>query len=499
MRGEIDLKGPTQLPFAFRRLPWGDYIIVSQGGEFLFLTREELLNLASKGPEKTSDIYPKLKGKHFLADLDLELQIELISTQLRTRKAFLTSFTALHMIVVTARCDCCCDYCHASSAETSRTELDMNPATARAVIDMVFKSPSPVIKIEFQGGEPTLNWKVIEECVKRGVSKNKKAKRNLEFVLCTNLNAKMDKHQLDFCKRYGIMISTSLDGPRDLHDFHRRRRDKGSAYDNFRENLGHVRNVLGPDCCSALLTVTKDHLSRLEEVVDHYVDIGFNGIFLRALNPYGYAIRNYDALGYPVDEFVEAYKAALMHIIRINLEGRLFVEYYTALLLRRILTPFSTGFVDMQSPSGAGISGVIYDYNGEIYPADEARMLARMGDKRFLMGNVSANSWEEIFGGSIIREIVNNSCVEALPNCATCAYQLYCGADPIRNYAEGGALVAGLDGSSFCRKNQAIIDSLFEIIKKNDEKTMNVFWSWITGRNLEDVALGNIQWCGTQH
>ena len=47
------------------------------------------------------------------------------------------------------------------------------------------------------------------------------------------------------------------------------------------------------------------------------------------------------------------------------------------------MTPFSTGFVDLQSPSGAGIAGAIYYYNGDVYPTDEARMLAEMGDQSF--------------------------------------------------------------------------------------------------------------------
>ena len=74
----------------------------------------------------------------------------------------------------------------------------------------------------------------------------------------------------------------------------------------------------------------------------------------------------------------------LNYIIELNKSGTNFIECYTTLFLSRILTPFSTGFVDLQSPSGAGISGVIYNYDGKIYPADEARMLSRMGDDYFV-------------------------------------------------------------------------------------------------------------------
>ena len=39
------------------------------------------------------------------------------------------------------------------------TENDMSIATAEKVVDMAMRSPSDSITIEFQGGEPLVNWK----------------------------------------------------------------------------------------------------------------------------------------------------------------------------------------------------------------------------------------------------------------------------------------------------------------------------------------------------
>ncbi len=108
----------------------------------------------------------------------------------------------------------------------------------------------------------------------------------------------------------------------------------------------------------------------------------------------------------------------------------------------------------MQSPAGAGISGVIYNYDGEIYPADTGRMLAKMGDKHFCMGNVNNTSYKVAFNGEIIRDIVLNSCVETMPVCSKCAYQQYCGSDPIRNYLETKDLLGDRLHSGFCKKNK---------------------------------------------
>lgn len=78
------------------------------------------------------------------------------------------------------------------------------------------------------------------------------------------------------------------------------------------------------------------------------------------------------------------------------------------------MTPFSTGFVDLQSPSGAGIAGAIYFYNGDVYPADEARMLATTGDEKFKMGNVFKDEYTSMFQSRVLKDIVWNSCVECL-------------------------------------------------------------------------------------
>jgi His-Xaa-Ser system radical SAM maturase HxsB len=345
-----------------------------------------------------------------------------------------------------------------------------------------------MIKIEFQGGEPLLNWEVVKHIIEYAEKLNRIASKYLEFVLCTNLTL-VTEDILAYLRLHKVRISTSLDGPKPLHDLHRIKRDGNSSYDDFLRNLPLVRSVVGQDACSPLLTITRDHLPRLRSVIDEYLDKGFSGIFLRAINPYGIAKTEWTTLGYPIEDFVSAYKDAFAYILEINKSGHRFIEFYASLLLNRILTPFSTGFVDLQSPSGAGISGVIYDYNGDVFPTDESRMLARSGDLSFYLGNVHSSNYEDIFGGMRLREITRQTCLEVLPGCATCFYQLYCGSDPIRNYAESGDIIGHRPSSDFCKKNMQLFDFLFDILRANDKKTLDVFWSWITNRDIKDVSL----------
>jgi len=479
---------PIQLlPFQFQQINTSEVLAVNECGDYLFIDNDSFETLTLRNEINTRELFGELKSKHFICTRNLADNIEMIATKYRSRKRFISDFTALHMMVLTLRCTNNCSYCQVSAEGEEAKNYDMSPETARRIVDLIFESPAPRIKIEFQGGEPTLNWLTLKETVEYASKIKKKKKKIVDFVICTNLVKVTDK-QLRFYKKHNIHISTSLDGPKHIHDQHRVLKNNKGTYEVFVNNLSATRNHLGDQAVSALMTTTKDSIEHLIEIIDEYINRNFNGIFIRSLNPYGFASEKMEALGYDAQEFVKKYSEALDYIIEYNIRtGKMFVEYFSALLLARILTPFSTGFVDLQSPSGAGISGVIYDHNGNVFPADEARMLSRMGDDKFLMGNAKVNTYNEIFGSLIIREITSKSCVEVMPYCANCVFQAYCGADPIRNYLTTGDLIGRRPDNGFCTKNKLIFELLFLKIKENNPETMDVFWSWISRKSLADI------------
>jgi His-Xaa-Ser system radical SAM maturase HxsB len=242
---------------------------------------------------------------------------------------------------------------------------------------------------------------------------------------------------------------------------------------------------------SAIMTATRLSLQHPREIVDEYVKQGFESIFLRNLSPYGFAVKTQQRIGYSIDEFLEFYKLTLEYILELNRKGINLVETYAQIILTRILTPFSTGYVDLQSPSGAGIGVAVYNYDGNVYASDESRMLAEMGDKQFRLGNVHSNTYEQIFGGHSIRAIVRSSCVESLPGCSDCAFQSFCGADPIFNYATQGDMIGHQPTSEFHKKNFFIIKHLLSLYH-SDATIRKIFWAWVhnvhVGEFLREVA-----------
>lgn len=474
------------------RLDEQSVLLTNEWGEFKIVSPSLFEKILQKSLDTTSTDYLDLRAKYFVSDTRSSDLLRVMASKYKTKKSFLDGFTKLHLFVVTLRCDHSCPYCQVSRQSEDKTKYDMTPEMARKAVDLMLRVPAKAITCEFQGGEALLNFPLVQEIVLYAEQKNRAIGKSITFVICTNLSYLNDTH-LQFLSEHNIKVSTSLDGPAFLHDSNRPC-SRGSSHALTEYNLRRAQQALGVQNVSALMTTTRQTLSCFKEVIDEYLRLDLGSIFLRPLSPYGFATKTMKGIGYSATEFVEFYKKALEYIIEINRSGRSFAEGTAALLLSKILTPFPTGYVDLQSPSGAGFSAVAYNYDGEIYASDEARMLAEMNDRSFRLGNVLDDTYEEIFFGERMQAIAAASCNESLAGCADCAFQPYCGADPVYNYATQGDMFGNRSSSGFCQKNMAIIRHLFELLRCGDVEIEEIFWSWINQSTLQEMKMPKPSW-----
>ena len=295
--------GYKLLPFRFIRLDGPEYLLTNQAGEFTVLPRAALEEFVRHRLPPSSSMYDDLKSKHFLMDEESTVAIDLLALKVRTKLRRLADFTGLHIFVVSLRCEHSCPYCQVSRQSDDKTAFDMSAETAEKALSLVVRSPSPNIKIEFQGGEPLLNFPLVKQIVERATEINASEKRNLEFVIATNL-AMINTEILEFCLKYQIIISTSLDGPQDLHNSNRPRPGSNS-YERTIAGITLAREFLGFDQVSALMTTTKGSFGRVREIIDEYVKQGFQSIFLRPLSPYGFAVKTRWFQAYGADEWLK--------------------------------------------------------------------------------------------------------------------------------------------------------------------------------------------------
>ncbi len=190
-------------------------LLVTFTGAFEVLTEEEYGRLVSK--RLTPELFERFAKSGLIIT---EANEDEIAEGYKKKKLQLFQGTSLHIVVVTLRCNENCIYCHAASKPENAEGYDMSSETARKTVDFIFQSPSKAITIEFQGGEPLLNFGVVKEIVSYALEKNKKAKKSLYFSIVTNLSL-MDDEKLDFLVNNNVGICTSLDGPKFLHDKNR--------------------------------------------------------------------------------------------------------------------------------------------------------------------------------------------------------------------------------------------------------------------------------------
>lgn len=463
------------LPFNFAKL--GEkYLVSNDAGEYSLLRRSELVDLVDGKLPFDSDIYKKLRAKHFLYDHTSDTALDLLALKVRTKYSTLREFTSLHIFVVTLRCDYSCPYCQVSRQSGSDTTFDMTEEMAERSLEMVFKSPSSSIKIEFQGGEPLLNFPLIQFIVERAIEINQVARRNLQFVIATNLSFLSDEI-LDFCEKYDIYLSTSLDGPANLHNQNRPRPEK-NGHEMTREAIRRIRQRLGPDRVAALMTTTERSLLQPEEIINEYLDAGFSSIFLRPLSPYGFAVKTHQVDKYDMGRFFEFYKRGLAYIMDLNRRGVPFREEYTSLVIRKLCSPFPTSYVDLQSPAGAGLSVIVFNYNGDVYPTDESRMLTEMGDDYLRLGNILTDSYADILLNPRLLQMLEESIAQSAPECYQCAYQPFCGSDPTYHYATQGDWVGHKAFSGFCARTKLVTGHLIDMLEDDDAEARDILLSW---------------------
>ncbi len=474
------------LPFRFLRFDGERELLVNEVGEYLFAPVGTVAGVVGRKVQFGTPLYSSLKAKQFIYDGSSSPNFDLLATKYRTKHEFLDGGTKLHIFVVTLRCDHSCHYCQVSRQTANLNEYDMSLATADRSLALMMDSPGTDLTLELQGGEATLAFDLVTYVVDKAKKLACERGKNLTVVLTTNL-ANITDEQLGYLKEESVKVSTSLDGPAFIHNPNRPRPGNNS-HELAVQNIERCRQVLGTEQVAALMTTTQLSLAYPREIIDEYVARSFHSIFLRPISPYGFAVRTRRRTGYEMDAFLDFYKTGLDHILEINRNGYHLVEVYTKILLTKILTPYGTGFVDLQSPAGAGWNVLVYNYDGDVYISDESRMLAEMNDFTFRLGNVHQHSRREIFGGDAFLEAQQASCNQSLPGCSDCAFQTYCGSDPIFNHATQGDSFGFRPTSAFCHRNMSVLKHLFGMIAENDPDTMRIFWSWLTDRSVSDLG-----------
>ena len=470
--------------FRFKKLDKETYLITNDIAKFSYLTKDEFGEFIA-GNIKEGEKYDELAQKYFIKTENYEKKM---SPLFAKKNQFLAYGPTLHIVVTTLRCNHKCQYCHAAVAPMSAKNMDMTMDVAKKVLDTVFFTSSPNLTIEFQWWESLVNWDIVKYMVGEAYIRWEYLEKHVTLALVTNLSL-MDDDKMNFLIENNVHLSTSLDGNELVHNYNRTYTD-GNSFEQVtywikRINEEYIkRNVRnsagGYQKVGALLTVTKKTLPFYKEVIDTYIALWLDGIFLRPLNPYGFAAADIKNLWYSMDDFIEFYLKSMEYILECNKTGHGFREQLSSIYLSKILTEDDPNFLDERSPCGACIWQVAYNYDGRIYSCDEGRMLGRMGIDDFQMTDMTNDpeeTYKNMMTSPTTKIMVQASTLDGLPGYNEDVYKPYIWVCPIHSFKTTGNIYP-LYATDHKRKlGTAVLDYLFW--KMRDPACKEIFEKWL--------------------
>lgn len=447
-----------------------NYLITNDMGKYAFLSKKDFNKLVQK-QELDINIKQELIDKGFIYEKNEEIFASDMAMKVRKHKEYLLVPTSLHIFVVSKNCNFNCIYCQAGNLN-QKEDYKMSKETAKKAVDIAIKSPSQYLTFEFQGGEPLTNFEVIKYIVE--YSKSISNGKFIEYNLVSNLSL-LTNEMLEFFVENEVSICTSIDGNKELQNINRPYKGK----DSYTETISKVKLLKEKGInVNAIETTTRYSLDRYKEIIDEYINLGLESIFIRPLTRLGKADNNWKNIGYEADEFLEFYRKSLDYIIEKNKEGILLSEGHSNIFLKKILLGQPVNYMELRSPCGGAIGQLAYYYDGDIYTCDEGRMLSEMGNSSFKVGNVFENTFEDLMKCDCTKAMCISSCIECVPFCSTCAYMPYCGTCPVINLAQDGNIFTKNAREFRCKIYSGILDILFDYIE-NSNDIVDIFKTWV--------------------
>jgi len=455
-------------PFRFRKFN-DKYLFTNESGEYSFYSENTLDNILNDNYEDIHSVEKeKLLRQKILINSSDDWRLYSLANSVKNKINNRKKSINYIIIIPTLRCNLSCSYCQVSRAPLESKGFDWDEDKIIQFKNFLLSLDSEDIKIEFQGGEPTLRTDIILDILNFSKLNFKK----YQIVICTNL-LNITKEFEEIIGDENVYISTSIDGPIDIMTNNRTKSNKFSQ--KFFDNFNYVVKNYGLDKIAALPTITIDNFKNYKELIDTYHEIGFKSIFLRPVNYMGFARKKFkDSRDYNL-EWEEFYFSSIDYIKEINHQSY-FDESYLSLILRKIFSNKAENYVDFRSPNFCMHDYLVIDFDGKIYPSDESRMLSRIGHVDLEMGTLKDGlkiEKADEYNFFAMNEI-NQDCIH-------CPYMPFCGIEPVDDISRYGRIDYPKHDTVFCQRHMKIFDFIFSKIEQKEMDWLDLFHDWIYG------------------
>ena len=273
-------------------------------------------------------------------------------------------------------CNLACRYCFAEEGEYHGRRAMMSYEVGKQALDFLIANSGnrKNLEVDFFGGEPLMNWKVVKDLVAYGRSQEKIHNKHFRFTLTTN-GVLLNDEIMEFANKEMDNVVLSIDGRREVHDFMRPFRKGAGSYDLVVPKFQKFADSRGQKKYYARGTFTRHNLDFSKDVL-HLADLGFEQISVEPVvadEKEEYALQWED-----VPKICEEYDKLAKEIIKREKEGRGFNFFH-------FMIDLTGGPCVYKRLSGCG-SGTEYlavTPWGDLYPCHQF-----VGEEKFLMGNV---------------------------------------------------------------------------------------------------------------
>lgn len=306
-------------------------------------------------------------------------------------------------------CNLACRYCFAEEGEYHGRRAMMSYEVGKQALDFLIANSGSRknLEVDFFGGEPLMNWKVVKDLVAYGRSQEKIHNKHFRFTLTTN-GVLLNDEIMEFANKEMDNVVLSIDGRREVHDFMRPFRKGAGSYDLVVPKFQKFADSRGQKRYYARGTFTRHYLDFSKDVL-HLADLGFEQISVEPVvadEKEAYALQWED-----VPKICEEYDKLAKEIIKREKEGRGFNFFH-------FMIDLTGGPCVYKRLSGCG-SGTEYlavTPWGDLYPCHQF-----VGEEKFLMGNV----WDGVQKPEI-RDEFKECNVYAKDKCRECFARFYC-------------------------------------------------------------------------
>ena len=348
---------------------------------------EDICELTREGRLYTKDIYESYIG------------------EVKQRKTVVKAM-CLH---IAHDCNLACRYCFAEEGEYHGRRALMSYDIGVKALDYLIQNSGNRrnLEVDFFGGEPLMNWKVVKDLVAYGREQEKIHNKHFRFTLTTNGVLLNDEVQ-EFANREMDNVVLSLDGRKEVNDKMRPFRNGKGSYDLIVPKFQKLADSREQDRYYIRGTFTRNNLDFTEDVME-FADLGFKQISIEpvvAEESDDYAIRESDL---PI--IAKEYDKLAQAIIAREKEGRGFNFFHFMIDLEG-----GPCVAKRLSGCGSGTEYLAVTPWGDLYPCHQF-----VGNEAFLMGNVD----DGIVRPDIADQFRGCS-VYTKEKCKTCFAKFYC-------------------------------------------------------------------------